>query len=114
MQRAVIVQHRCELMQLRIAKTFGLDGFHGREHVIAVQPGAAVALPHEVQLLVEAQTPRILHVAAIHHIGQRADAGPRRVIEPRIAAIRRASDTLGGDEGRILRSPLSTPEATTT
>ncbi len=40
------MQHQCELMQLRIAKTFGLDRLHRRCDIVAVGAGLAVALEH--------------------------------------------------------------------
>ena len=65
-----------ELMQLRIAETFRLDRLHRRQHIVAVVAGTTVALLDVMQLFGQAQPPGILHVAAIDHIGERADALP--------------------------------------
>src|SRR4051794_27223414 len=41
-----------------------------------------MALLHVAELVGQREPPGILHVAAIDHIGQRADALPRFVLEP--------------------------------
>src|SRR3984885_10552732 len=64
-----IVQHRRQLMQLRVAKTLRLDRLHGREHIVAIVSGTAMALLHVAQLFGQRQPPGILDVAAIDHIG---------------------------------------------
>src|SRR5260221_6748141 len=91
-----VVQHYRESMQWRISKTRSLDRLHGRQHVIAVDAGLAVALLHVTQLLRQRQPSGILHMAAIDHIGQRADALPRLVFQPH-----RARD-LAIDRGDLL------------
>src|SRR5438552_17465305 len=69
-------------MQLRIAKAFRLDRLDGRKNILAVDAGPAVAQEHMTKLLGERQPSRILHVAAIDHVSERADALPRVDLEP--------------------------------
>ncbi|MGY3470873.1 hypothetical protein ACVW0I_007744 [Bradyrhizobium sp. LM6.11] len=78
----ITMQHGRELMQLRVAKAFGLNGFHRRGHVVAVGAGLAVALEHVAMLVGERQPTGILHVAAVDDIGERGDALPRVVLQP--------------------------------
>ena len=54
-QRAVVVQHQGELMQLLVAKALRLDRFYGGQHVVSVVAGTAVPLQHVVQLFGERQ-----------------------------------------------------------
>src|SRR4029077_2919463 len=63
-----IVQHRRELVQLRVAKALLFDRAHGREDVVAIVAGAAMALLHEAQLLRERETSGILHMTAVDHV----------------------------------------------
>ena len=58
------MKHRCELMQLRVAKAFGLDRLHRRGHVIAIGAGLAVALEDMAVLFGQRQPAGILHMAA--------------------------------------------------
>ena len=51
MQRPVVVQHRRELMELSVAKTFGLDRPHGRDDIFVVRAGLAMCLLHMTELL---------------------------------------------------------------
>src|SRR5215217_5854068 len=51
MQRSVIVQHRRELMELAVAKSFGLNRPHGGDDVFAVCAGLAMALLHVTELI---------------------------------------------------------------
>ena len=78
----VVVQHRRKLMQLRVAKTFRLDRLHGGQHIVAVGAGLAVPLLDMTELFRQRQPPGILHMAAVDHIGQRADALARLVLKP--------------------------------
>ena len=77
-----IVQHHCQPVQLRIAKTFRLDRFHRGENIIAVDAGLAVPLQHVAQLLRRRQPSGILDMAAVDHIDQRADTLARLVLQP--------------------------------
>src|SRR5947208_63479 len=77
----IVQQHR-ELMQRRVAKTFRLDRFHGCQHIVAVDAGRTVPLQHMAQLVLHRQPPGILHMAAVHHIGERTDALARLVLQP--------------------------------
>ena len=51
MRRPVVVQHRCELMQLVVAKPFSLDRLHGGDDIFAVGAGLTVSLLHVAELL---------------------------------------------------------------
>src|SRR5258708_5891767 len=73
---------RRELVQLLIAKTLRLDRPHGGQHIVAIVAGTAVALLHVAELFGQRQPPGILHVAAIDHVSQRADALPGFVFQP--------------------------------
>ena len=77
-----IVQHHCKPVQLLIAKTFRLDRFDCRPHIIAVDAGLAVPLQHVAQLLGRRQPPGILHMAAVDHVNEGADALARVVLQP--------------------------------
>jgi len=78
----VVVQHHCQLMQLRIAKTFRLDRLHRRQDIFAVGARLPVPLLHVTELLRQRQPPGILHVPAVDHVDQRADPLPRLVLQP--------------------------------
>ena len=80
--RVRIVQHQRQLVQRRIAKALGLDRLHGRQHIIAVDAGLAVALQHVAQLIRQRQPSCILYVAAVDDVSQRADPLPRLVLQP--------------------------------
>ena len=69
-----VVQHHRQPMQLGIAKTFRLDRLHGGENIIPIDAGLAVPLQHMAQLFRRRQPPGILHMAAIDHVDERADA----------------------------------------
>ena len=69
-------------MQLRIAKTFRLDRLHGGQHIVAVDAGLAVPLQHMAQLFRRRQPPGILHMAAVDHVDECADALACLVLQP--------------------------------
>ena len=69
-------------MQFVVAKALALDLLDRVEHVVAVGAGAAVALPHEVQLPLQRQASGILRVAAVDHVAERLHALLRVVVEP--------------------------------
>src|SRR5689334_354636 len=46
-----LMQHRCEPMQLRVAKSLSFDRLHGRKHIVAIDAGLAVALQDVTKLL---------------------------------------------------------------
>ena len=69
----LVVQHHRQPVQGLVAKTFGLDRLHRRQHIITVDAGLAVALQHMSQLIGEREPPGLLHVAAIDHVDERAD-----------------------------------------
>ena len=104
----LVVQHRCEPVQLLIAKSFRLDRLDRGQHIIPVDAGLAVALQHVAQLLGRRQPAGILHMAAIDDIDQRADALPRLVLQPHrslhLAVDRSDLFTLAqiGDGGRAV------------
>ena len=75
-----VVQHHGKPVQLLIAKSFGLDRLDGGEHIVAVVAGTAVTLADDAKLLVERQPAGILHMAAVGHVSQRADALARLVV----------------------------------
>ena len=58
-------------VQFAVAIALALDLAHGFEHIVAVIAGAAVALAHEMQLLLEGEAAGILLVPAINHITNR-------------------------------------------
>ena len=60
-----------EQMQLALPVAEMLQRRDGRNDVIAVGAGPAVALPHVMQLLLERQPSGILRVAAIDHVAER-------------------------------------------
>ena len=93
------MQHRRELMQLRVAKAFGLDRLHGRRHVVAVGAGLAVTLQHMAVLVGERQPAGVLHMAAVDDIGERGDAFTRFVLQPHRA------HHLAIDRGHLLARP---------
>ena len=79
-----IIANRCNW---EIAKTFRLDRLDRGEHVVAIDAGLAVALQHMAQLFGGRQPPGILHMAAIDHVDERADAlavvlGPIPIVSP--------------------------------
>src|SRR3954469_15377411 len=76
------MQHRRELMQLRVAKTLRLDRFYGGQHIVAIVSGTAVSLPHQAELLRQRQPAGILHMAAVDYVSERADPLPGLVFQP--------------------------------
>ena len=58
------------------------ERLHRLDHIVAVVAGSAVALAHEMQLLVVREPAGVLRMAAIDHVAQRVDAPLRRAREP--------------------------------
>jgi hypothetical protein len=77
-----VMQHHRQPVQLGIAKTFRLDCFHRRQHIIAVDVGLPVSLQHVAQLFCRRQPSGILYMAAVDHIDQGADALAHLVLQP--------------------------------
>ena len=82
MQRRIIVQHRRQLMQLRVAKALRLDRLHRGQDVVAIVAGTAVPLLHVTELICQRQPPGVLHMTAVDDLGQRTHALPGFVFEP--------------------------------
>ena len=51
MGRVRVMQHQGKLVQLLVAKAFGLDRLHGRQHIVAVAAGLSMSLQHVTKLL---------------------------------------------------------------
>ncbi len=68
-------------MQIALAIAERLERQHRLQHIIAIGPGAAVALPHMMQAFGERQAAGILDVASIDDVAQRPDAMPRLVLK---------------------------------
>ena len=105
----ITMKHRCELMQLRVAKAFGLDRLHRRGHVIAIGAGLAVALDDMAVLLGERQPAGILHMAAVDDVSECGDTLARIILQPHrahhLAIDRRdllARAQIGDDVGTVL------------
>ena len=61
-------------MQVAVVEAERFQRMHGREHIVPVWAGLAVALAHQVQLRREVEPAGILHVTAIDHVDQGVDA----------------------------------------
>jgi len=68
-------------MQLGLAIAERLEGLDRLDHVVAVRPGPAVALAHEVQAFGERQPAGILDVAAVDDVAERPHLAPGLVFE---------------------------------
>ena len=66
-------------MQIAVVEAERFERMHGREHIVAVRAGLAVALAHQMKLRREIEPAGILHVPAIDHVDQR---GTRRCGSP--------------------------------
>src|SRR5262245_7954046 len=71
-----------EEMQPRFAVAELLQRSDGRDDVVAVGAGLAMALAHMVQLLLERKSAGILSVAAVDHVAQTRDPLLRIALEP--------------------------------
>src|SRR5215831_21100611 len=68
-------------MQIALAITECFERAYGFQHVIAIGPGLAVALPHMMQTLRQRQPAGILHVAAIDDVAHRPHTAPGTLFE---------------------------------
>ena len=69
-------------VQSLVAIALRLDLLDRRHHIVAVVAGAAMALAHEMQLLLERQPAGILLVAAVDQVAERRHPLLRVVVEP--------------------------------
>ena len=72
-------------VQFRVAAAERLELGDRRQHIVAVGARASVALPDQMQPLIERELAGILRMAAIDHVGQRFDP-PLRLPEQRHVA----------------------------
>src|SRR5947207_8252981 len=68
-------------MQLGVSKTLSFDLGDGRQYVVQVCPGMAMALPHQMKLLLDVEPAGILRMAAVDDVDERAHPPSRLAAE---------------------------------